>query len=194
MKLKRILVIGDTHIPDRANSVPKVIVDYFEKQKPWAIIIFTGDVTGESTLVWIKNLGRELFIVRGNMDYLPLPKTQIFEHEGFKLGLHHGDGFYPRGDVNKLSLIANKLGVDVLISGHTHSDFIKVGATGKELLINPGSLTGVWGGAGGSYIPSFMILDFANKLILIRTFKLIENNLIEKTTIAKLINGKWCIE
>ncbi|MEM1832415.1 MAG: YfcE family phosphodiesterase [Desulfurococcaceae archaeon] len=192
--MKQILVIGDTHIPDRAENVPRIIRDYLERGKPWIIVVFTGDVTGEPVLNWIKSLGKELYIVRGNMDYLPLPRTQVFDFEGFKIGIHHGDGFYPRGDTGKLSSIASKLEVNILISGHTHSDFIKIGTTGKELLLNPGSLTGVWGGAGGSFTPSFMVLEIIGKMILIRTLKLTGGNLIEKTTTAKFIDGRWILE
>jgi phosphoesterase, MJ0936 family len=192
--LKRILFIGDTHIPDRADNVPEAIEDFIQRGRPWEIVIFTGDVTGEDTLSWIHSLGQKLYIVRGNMDYLPLPKTQVFEYEGFKIGVHHGDGFYPRGDKVKLSMIAQKLGVNILVSGHTHSDFIKIGSTGRELLLNPGSLTGVWGGGGGSFTPSFMILEFMDNALAVKTYKLLNNTLQEKITIVKFIEGKWFLE
>lgn len=192
--MKRILFIGDTHIPDRADNVPETIEDFIQRGRPWEIVIFTGDVTGEDTLSWIHSLGQKLYIVRGNMDYLPLPKTQVFEYEGFKIGVHHGDGFYPRGDKVKLSMIAQKLGVDILVSGHTHSDFIKIGSTGRELLLNPGSLTGVWGGGGGSFTPSFMILEFMDNALAVKTYKLLNNTLQEKITIVKFIEGKWFLE
>ncbi len=192
--MKRVLLIGDTHIPDRADNVPEVIEDFIQRGRSWEIVIFTGDVTGEDTLSWIRGLGQKLYIVRGNMDYLPLPKTQVFEYEGFKIGVHHGDGFYPRGDKVKLSMIAQKLGVNILVSGHTHSDSIKVGSTSRELLLNPGSLTGVWGGGGGSFTPSFMVLEFMNNALTVKTYRLLDSTLQEKITIAKFIEGKWFLE
>jgi putative phosphoesterase len=156
--VRRVLVLGDTHVPDRAHSLNPVLKKLIEDQKPWDVVAFTGDLTGEEVLQWVKSLGREVYVVRGNMDYLPLPKTAVFEVEGLKFGVHHGDGVYPRGDTKTLTRIADSLGVDVLLTGHTHADFVKPGTGGKKLLVNPGSLTGVWGGGGGSYTPSFMEL------------------------------------
>jgi predicted phosphodiesterase len=91
-------------------------------------------------------------------------------------------------------MIAQKLGVNILVSGHTHSDFIKVGSTSRELLLNPGSLTGVWGGGGGSFTPSFMVLEFMNNALTVKTYRLLDSTLQEKITIAKFIEGKWFLE
>lgn len=189
-----ILVIGDSHIPDRAMGIPKQFKDLIEREKPWQIVIFTGDLTCEEVLRWVRSLGEKIYIVRGNMDYLPLPKTAVLEVEGLKIGVHHGDGFYPRGDPVKLSKIAHNMGVDVLISGHTHADFIKLGVSGNELLINPGSITGVWGGGGGSYTPSFMILKVYSSEIYTYIHRLVGvTHGIESSIITRHFN-KWIIE
>jgi len=193
--LAKVLVLGDTHIPDRASRAPKALVEIVEKGAPWEFVIFTGDLTGEGTLNWVKNLGRRLYIVRGNMDYLPLKKTAVLEVGRLKIGVHHGDGVYPRGDVGRLTEIARSLGVDILVSGHTHADFVKVGFTGEELLVNPGSFTGVWGGGGSSYTPSFMVLEIAANAIIITTFK-IKNTQLNKivTTAYRRSDGVWVLE
>ena len=150
MAEKRILVIGDTHIPDRAPAVPRTALGFIEGNGPWDIVVFTGDLTGEEVLRWLRGLGGELYVVRGNMDYLPLPRHRVFVSEGLAMGVHHGDGVYPRGDIGGLTRIAERLGVNVLYTGHTHRPFIAFSRDRRVLHVNPGSLTGSWG--GGDYL------------------------------------------
>ncbi len=156
-----ILVLGDTHIPRRASGIPESI-ERFLSSMSFDLVMCTGDLTGESVLQWLRKFG-EVLCVRGNMDHLPLPEYAEAEVEGVRIGLIHGDQVYPRGDREQLNEIAEEKGVDVLVSGHTHSpDACKLSA----ILLNPGSATGVWGGGGGSLKPSFMILKvFRGKLV-----------------------------
>ncbi len=154
-----ILVIGDTHIPDRADTVPDKLREVIEEGKPWSIVVFTGDFTGKTVYDWVYGLGRKVYVVRGNMDYLPLPKTARFSIGDIVFGVHHGDGVYPRGDTRGLTRIASRLNVKVLFNGHTHDPFVKTSLDGRILFINPGSLTGVWSGGGGSLKPSMMIVE-----------------------------------
>ncbi len=171
-----ILVIGDTHIPDRAEKVPEELLDLIESGKPWDLAVFTGDFTSKEVFDWFTRLGRQVYYVRGNMDYLPLPKTQTFRIDSLVFGVHHGDGIYPRGDTRGLTRIAKHLKVDVLISGHTHAPFIKTSIDGTILLLNPGSLTGVWGGGGGSMRPSMMILEVTGNNIDIKLYELLKES------------------
>ncbi|MEM4481481.1 MAG: YfcE family phosphodiesterase [Desulfurococcaceae archaeon] len=190
----RLLVLGDTHIPDRAPKIPRRLEDIISLRKPWEVVIFTGDLTSRDILAWLQELSDRVYVVRGNMDYLPLPKTQAFEVEGIKFGIHHGDGIFPRGDPTKLTQVAKSLDVEILISGHTHSDFVKLSSTGHELLLNPGSLTGVWGGGGGSFVPSFITLEVANNMINIKTYKLQKENFVETSLRALRAERKWILE
>jgi len=124
------------------------------------------------------------------MDYLPLPKHQVFNINDLRIGVHHGDGVYPRGDPKGLTQIADSLSVNILISGHTHVPFIKHGLREEILLINPGSLTGVWGGGGGSMKPSMMIIELNDK-ITIQHYELIDTRLkVNKYTI-RYMDNKW---
>ena len=95
------------------------------------------------------------------MDYLPLPRYAKFEVNGVRFGVYHGHGVYPRGDLKQLTTIARQLEVDILISGHTHAPFLS--EYEGILHINPGSLTGVWGGGGGSMRPSLVIAEIAGQ-------------------------------
>ena len=187
-----LLLIGDTHIPDRASKVPEKLLSIIEDGKPWDIVVFTGDFTGLDTYKWFLGLGRKTYCVRGNMDYLPLPKTQKLIVNNIIIGVHHGDGVYPRGNPKGLTRIARELGVNVLFTGHTHSPFIKYGLTREILLINPGSLTGVWGGGGGSMIPSMMILEISNDTIYVKHYELLRSSEVkEKRIVIKRKDNIW---
>jgi len=171
----RILVIGDTHIPNRAKWLPKKI-DEFLSSKKFDLVVCTGDLTDRKVLDFLMGLG-DVVAVSGNMDHLPLPEYQTFKAEGLRFGVVHGHQVYPRGDVNQLKRIALELGVDVLFHGHTHSadvDFDDV------LLLNPGSATGVWSGGNASLIPSFMIVEIDGNLVMVRLFELKEGKLGER--------------
>ena len=156
-----ILVLGDAHIPDRAFGIPKEILKFIDSLDRIDIAIYTGDFTGEDTYEWFKSLCRRTYAVEGNMDYLPLPMYEVFNVLGISFGVIHGDQVYPRGNLKKLTRIAHKLNVQVLFSGHTHAPFVDT--YGGVLHINPGSLTGAWGGGGGTGIPSFALVNIKNK-------------------------------
>ena len=74
----------------------------------------------------LENLAPTL-CVQGNMDRmygLETSKTEIIEVDGIKIGLDHGE-VYPRGDTQQLKYIGMEMGVDVLITGHTHTPLYK---------------------------------------------------------------------
>ncbi len=173
----KILVLGDTHIPRRASRIPPQIEEFVSEQK-FDFVICTGDLTSEEVLEHIKKFGKETIVVRGNIDYLPLPEYAEIAVEGLKIGVTHGDEVYPRGDREQLEEIGLRKGVDVLISGHTHSSDVYYG---KVLLLNPGSATGVWGGGGGSMKPSIMVLDISGKNIDVHLYELEKGKLIRKS-------------
>jgi putative phosphoesterase len=69
---------------------------------------------------------------------LKLPKRKKIDLEGIAVGLTHGE-VYPRGDSQQLRYIGLEMGVEVLITGHTHWAFIE--ELPDMLLLNPGSPT-----------------------------------------------------
>ncbi len=176
----RILVISDAHIHDRADEVPKKLEEIIESEKPFDIAVYGGDFTDEDVYKWFRSLGRATYAVEGNMDYLPLPEHETFMHpiSQIRFGVIHGHQVRPRGNIVQLTEIARRLGVNVLISGHTHSPLIRV--FNNVLHINPGSLTGAWGGGGGTGIPSMIIVTLYENGLEIRLIELKGSTLSEK--------------
>jgi len=130
----RLLVMGDTHIPNRAKTISPHIIDFIDDFSPHAIL-FTGDACEPGVLMFLEKLA-PLHAVLGNMDKIDLPKMLNFDF-GKKILLIHGHQF-GRGNYEELTRYAS--GYDILICGHTHHQehFKKNGV----LIINPGSVTG----------------------------------------------------
>ena len=149
-------VISDTHIPERASKIPEVIFEIF---KGVDMILHAGDLVSPDVLEELEQIAPTK-CSQGNMDRaygVKLPKNIFLEIEGVKIGLNHGE-VYPRGDTQQLKYIAMEMGVEVLISGHTHWSFIK--EVGDVLLLNPGSPT-----VPRLSDPSIMLLEINNKKI-----------------------------
>lgn len=130
-------VISDTHIPERAEKIPEIVFKIF---KDTDMILHAGDLVSVDVISQLQELA-PVKCVRGNMDRyynLKLPKRELLEVDGLKIGLDHGE-VYPRGDTQQLKYIALEMEVEILITGHTHWGFIK--KVDNILLLNPGSPT-----------------------------------------------------
>jgi phosphoesterase, MJ0936 family len=171
-----VLILGDSHIHDRADEIPGEFMDIFASGS-YEIVIHTGDLVDPDVLSLVKKLGRRQYVVRGNMDYLDLPKQAVFGVGGVKIGVVHGDQVRPRGNIEALTRIAKTINVNVLVSGHTHAPFI----TEHEgvIHVNPGSVTGVWGGGGGSMRPSFIEMTVMDNKINVELYELVNNRVLK---------------
>jgi putative phosphoesterase len=130
-------VISDTHIPERAAKIPETVFNAFENVE---LIFHAGDLVSLNVLHELENLAPTR-CVQGNMDRmygLNLPKQEKVKIDGITIGLDHGE-VYPRGDSQQLKYIGMEMDVDVLITGHTHTSFIK--EIGNMIFLNPGSPT-----------------------------------------------------
>ncbi|MFX1487469.1 MAG: YfcE family phosphodiesterase [Promethearchaeota archaeon] len=171
-----ILVLGDFHMPERAKEIPRIIWDFISKQE-FDLIFCTGDLTNKSVLTQLEYLG-PVKAVRGNMDYLDLPDHQIAEIGDFRIGMIHGHVVHPRGNLKQLFSIARRMKVDILVTGHTHSEFLE--KIENIIIMNPGSCTGAWGGGNYSGIPSFMTIEVKKeKRLRIELYQLIDEELKE---------------
>ncbi len=177
----RILVVSDSHIPDRADEIPRGIMDFIEEGRPYDIVVHAGDLTSRDVLDYFSRLGSKIYIVQGNMDWLDLPESEVFNVHGVKIGVVHGDLVYPRGDLKGLTRVAEDLKVKMLIWGHTHRPLLA--KVGDIVHLNPGSITGAYSGAGASYGPSFAIatVKASDKLLLeVKLYALDKGRVVEK--------------
>lgn len=154
-------VISDTHIPYRANNIPKKV---FEEFKDVDLILHAGDIEDLTVLDELKKIA-PVKAVNGNCDYHPeLNDFEIMTIEDIKIGLTHGT-VYPKGDTQQLYYLAKELGVNVLISGHTHRSLIK--QVKDVLLLNPGSPT-----QPRSTDASIMLIKIENSILEAKIIKI----------------------
>lgn len=151
----KILVLGDTHIPKRADGLEPEIAGLFNKIMPDRII-FTGDATDYSVLFFLDKLA-PTYAVRGNADHLELPKFLSVTLKNTRLFIVHG---HQAGRGNYEPLFDMAHGHDVLVCGHTHKQETFKG--GNMTVVNPGSATGAWAGDGSKPTPSFTLIELNN--------------------------------
>jgi len=179
-RLRRILVIGDFHIPSRARWIPRPILEFL-LDKNFDLVLCTGDLCVAKVQEFLARLG-PLRVVRGNMDYIENPREFKQKIEDIVVGMKHGDEVEPRGDIEGLKTLAIRMGVDVLITGHTHVPMAKeLDVRGRKiLLLNPGSATGVWSGGLTAGPPSFMIVEIDGSVVTVHLYKLADEELKEE--------------
>ena len=128
-------LISDTHIPDRARQIPEKVLESFENVD---LIIHAGDLTTRAVIDELEKIA-SVVAIQGNMDRvagLDLPKAQVIEAEGMKIGVAHGE-VYPRADTQQLLYLAKELNANILVTGHSHQP--KIEQVENVLLLNPGS-------------------------------------------------------
>eukprot|EP00055_Hartaetosiga_balthica_P006907 m.22895 g.22895 ORF g.22895 m.22895 type:complete len:221 (-) comp5492_c0_seq1:282-944(-) len=165
-----VLVIGDFHIPHRANAIPK---QFKEKLVPGKIqhVLCTGNLTSRSTFEYLKTIASDVHIVSGDFDdETSYPAEKTVNIGGFKIGFCHGHTIVPWGDKEALEMTRRRMDADVLISGHTH-EFESFEENGK-LFLNPGSATGAYSATCAEVVPSFVLLDIQDDKINIFVYKL----------------------
>ncbi|MBD3227608.1 MAG: YfcE family phosphodiesterase [Candidatus Lokiarchaeota archaeon] len=193
----RSLIIGDTHIPDRAQNIPVEIINSLledkEENKPFNNIFFTGDIVKSDAVInFLQELAAKdnILYVQGNMDGFYGTKNPLKalisppSIPNLRIGLIHGHQIRPRGDIDQLRDYAEKINVHILISGHTHADFIVL--DDNRLLLNPGSAVGAWSFIA-SKIPSYIIFQlslindhkYGAKVVLYRLKKTIKKQTIK---------------
>ena len=135
----KIIVISDTHIPERANKIPRQVIDVIKKAD---MLVHAGDFVDLSVLDLLKEACPNLKAVWGNMDNFKIKKTlpekEIFRAGKYNIGIMHGFG--PPGKlIEFLSDAFKNDTVDVIIFGHSHQGHNQ--RIGDILFFNPGSLT-----------------------------------------------------
>ena len=150
------LITGDIHIPHRANSIPAA----FKKLLvPGRInhVLCTGNLCTEEQLEFLRSLSSSVHVVRGDFDEIEgLPETKVVEIGDFKIGLCHGHQIVPWGDSESLATMKRQLGVDILVTGHTHQNALR--ESDGSWFINPGSITGAYSSLSSKTTPSFILM------------------------------------
>lgn len=148
-----IAIISDSHIPNRAEKIPEEFLEKLEKADK---AVHCGDFENEEKYRELKEK-YGITGVKGNCDFFDISVSEKFEESGIKFGVYHGAGINPRGHHPTLARTAEKLGVEVLFTGHTHKE--EIAEHENKILLNPGSCTGVGGGSSSQKNPSMMTVE-----------------------------------
>lgn len=136
--MERIAVISDTHIPERASSLPASLMDTIAGCD---LLVHAGDFTRIQVLDELANF-MPVKAVYGNMDedvlQRKLPERVVFQVAGITVGVTHGWGA-PVGIIQRISSIFAGDRPDVVIFGHTHQPLMK--QYNGLVYLNPGSPT-----------------------------------------------------
>ena len=135
----RIIVISDTHVPERADKLPEKLLEDIKKAD---MLIHVGDFVSIEMLSELRSLCGNLKAVWGNMDpdeiKNKLPEKEIFNIGKHRIGIIHGFGA-PDKMTENLSSIFEKDKPDLIIFGHSHSALNE--KKGGVIFFNPGSPT-----------------------------------------------------
>lgn len=149
-------LIADTHIPNRAEKLPKKVFTQFRKANV-DYIVHAGDITSFKVIQELATIA-PVIAVHGNHDPSLLckrfPAVTSFHVAEKTIGVWHHPNYFFR--TKKMRQLAHKKGFDVLVIGHTHKQKLLV--KGGVLFVNPGSPT--------CPIPPFLVKPSIAVLIL----------------------------
>lgn len=138
-KAVKIGVIADTHIPDRAQTIPQVILESF---KGVDVVIHAGDLVELGVLDKLKGACAVVKAVWGNMDSpevkRALPEKEILKIGHYNIGITHGYG-HPSKLIELVTEIFKGDNVNLIIFGHAHFPINE--KRNNVLYFNPGSST-----------------------------------------------------
>lgn len=184
-----VLVLGDHHIPNRANFIPEKFRRMLVPNKMQHIIC-TGNVGSKDQYNELRNLAPNLHVVAGDSEcvddssQMSFADTRVVQVGEFRIGLIHGHQVLPCGDHLALASIRRKLNVDILVSGHTHKN--EVVEHEGFFHINPGSITGAYSPFQEKVIPSFILLAVQGANVVCYVYELIDDELeVSKTEFSK---------
>ncbi|MFI1198270.1 metallophosphoesterase [Streptomyces sp. BHT-5-2] len=134
----RLLLISDTHVPQRARALPPQLLDAVPHAD---VVVHAGDWTDTATLDLLQARARRLIAVYGNNDgpelRARLPEVARAELDGLRLGVVHETGPAQGRERRCADRFPD---LDVLVFGHSHIPWDSTTGTGLRLL-NPGSPT-----------------------------------------------------
>jgi vacuolar protein sorting-associated protein 29 len=146
-----VLVLGDLHIPERANKIPAPFKRMLVPNKMQHVIC-TGNASPELCQeLWA--LAPAFHCVAGDCDAMDenanieghqnvvsmnsLPETRVLQIGQFRVGVVHGHQIIPWGSKEAVERMRRKLQVDILVTGHTHQSAVVVDEANGFYHINP---------------------------------------------------------
>jgi putative phosphoesterase len=164
----RILMLSDTHVPQRARMLPPAVWTVVDEAD---LVIHAGDWNALPLLDEIEARASRLLAVRGNNDGPEfadrLPEVASASVDGIRFSVIHDTGQRERREQRMAEAFPE---TDVLVFGHSHIPWDTVGPHGMRLL-NPGSPTDRRRQPHGTYLTA--IAD-AGSLREVRLVPLIE--------------------
>ncbi|MCY0905015.1 metallophosphoesterase family protein [Arthrobacter sp. H14-L1] len=134
----RLLLLSDTHIPQRARALPAQVLAAIEAAD---VVFHAGDWTHESVLDDVERRAPRLVGVYGNNDgdglRGRLPEVARVMIEGLRFAMVHETGPAAGREARCAARFSD---ADVLVFGHSHIPWDSVAPGGLRLL-NPGSPT-----------------------------------------------------
>jgi putative phosphoesterase len=157
----KIIALADTH----SRPLPKALLDDMASAD---LLVHAGDFADAEVYRHLKAI-KDIRAVYGNMDGMDLrsflPQQTVFNCEGVKIGLAHGEGA-PEGIMARLQKEFEGSGVGVIIFGHSHTPYNSV--VNGILFFNPGSPTDT---VRSPYL-SYGVLDVKDGKVKARIVKL----------------------
>jgi vacuolar protein sorting-associated protein 29 len=133
-----VLVLGDLHIPHRSSKIPEAFQRMLVPNRMQHVIC-TGNLQGKE-LDEIRSLAPNLHMVAGDCnsdhDANIFPETRVVQVGAFRIGVVHGHQVLPWHRPEALERMRRKMNVDILVSGHTHQNQVRVTDEG-HCFINP---------------------------------------------------------
>ncbi|GAB7029336.1 metallophosphoesterase [Streptomyces sp. NPDC021749] len=134
----RLLLLSDTHLPQRAKALPPRLLDEVPRADA---VLHAGDWVDTATLDLLQARARRLIGVYGNNDgpelRARLPEVAYADLAGLRFGVVHETG---PAQGRERRCAARYPDLDVLVFGHSHIPWDSV-ADGRLRLLNPGSPT-----------------------------------------------------
>jgi putative phosphoesterase len=152
----KVLVISDTH-----GSWTRALAAH-TRTEPVDAIIHLGDGSADVDLLR-QTLDVRIINVAGNCDPgSSAPRELVWECEGKRILLTHGDAYQVKSGLAKLRQRALEIGADAALFGHTHRALLE--NISGLLLINPGNL------ANHGHHRSYAVLDISPEGIVSQHF------------------------
>lgn len=134
----QIVVLADTHIPNRAQKLPSSVESALRNAD---LILHAGDLVVIEVLYLLKQYS-DVYAVRGNMDhpklYTILPTQRIVDIGGVRIGMLHGHSGSRSALKNAQTAFVNQ-NLNAVVFGHSHQPYNQEHQ--GVLYFNPGSAT-----------------------------------------------------